>query len=292
MVDHVILVDSGKGGATRMQSFLNGLAEVPTGTTLILDHNAASPFVTPEEISAVIEAAQEHGAAALSQPAVDTLVQAEDGFYTTALDRSQVRHMQTPQAVRMDVLEGLTLNEHTDLTTALMAQGVPVKVVDASPQNKKLTHATDFPPRTFLGEDSHRFSEDGVLTLAGLSVDNCPAMIANSDGDVVLHAVARALAQAQDQSFSAIADALCEQGITDSREYLKPLLDGVTIQYISLHIEGARPRIDDLPIAKSLAEILKILPSQVSVSAMTGEELTPFGRGEGLRCLCVLGLLG
>ncbi len=278
------------GKDTRMGSFKAGLAAVGplSKDNVILDHNAANPHVTAEEISAVITAAQEHGAAAVAQPAVDTVIQVDDeGFARANIARDKLRLMQTPQAVRGDVLTGMTLADATDLTTALL-EHTPVKILPADPRNKKITYASDLPFATYLGEDSHRFSDEGTLTLGGLTLPEHPAMLANSDGDVILHAIGRALAQAQGRRFSEVADPLCESGDRNSAHYLDPLMEGLTLLEASINLEGARPHIDSLPLSASLAKLLRIPEDRIHISAMSGEDLTPFGRGEGLRCSAVL----
>lgn len=280
-----------EGGETRMSSFLNGLKSIYIDhASIILDHNAANPNLTSEEISAVIAAAKEHGAAAVSMPAVDTLITEKDGFYAEKLDRSSVRYMQTPQAVRADILKELSLEDAGDLTSALL-EHCTVKLVEAHPSNKKITYAEDIEAlavRSYLGEDSHSFSNEGTLKLGGLEVPGLPSLEANSDGDVVLHAIGRALAQAQGKSFSKIADELCEAGEKDSAAYLRPLLESARIQNLSLHIEAKQPHIDNLPLRSSLAKTLGIEEEKISISAMSGEELSPFGRGEAIRCSCIL----
>jgi 2-C-methyl-D-erythritol 4-phosphate cytidylyltransferase/2-C-methyl-D-erythritol 2,4-cyclodiphosphate synthase len=304
------------GGKTRMESFQHGLAKITSSTTLtsspdlnpddiILDHNAANPNLTAEEISAVIAAAKKHGAAAVSLPAVDTILTAdsETGQYKQVLDRDKIRLMQTPQAARWEILQNANLQTETDLTSAILKTN-PVKVIDADHRNQKITFASDLNRLTchsFIGEDSHRFSATGQLTLGGITVPSCPAMQANSDGDVILHAIGRALAQAGDNSFSHIADKMCSSGQTNSIIYLRPLLRDpktnkpIRIHTISIQLEGARPRIDTIALAIkfSLAKILSkpghaITPSQIRISAHTGEDLSTFGRGEGLRCTCIL----
>ena len=291
------------GGDTRMESFKLGLAAVFKGANygeddIIIDHNAANPNLTAEEIVAVIAAAKEHGAAAVSLPAVDTILTAsEDGTqYAQTLDRDKIRLMQTPQATRGDILKSAELTDQTDLTSALLAT-TSVQIVDADFSNQKITFAEDINKLTchsFIGEDSHRFAHAGThagtLTLGGIPIPDCPAMEANSDGDVILHAIGRALAAARDGSFSEVADKICEGGELNSTAYLKPLLRGIHIQNISLQIEGKRPRIDKHApaIKKSLAKILGIPLARIRISAMTGEGLTSFGRGEGLRCICIL----
>ena len=154
------------GGDTRMQSFKKALATLTVAPNdIVIDHNAANPNVTAREISEVIAAAKEVGGAAVSLPAVDTLFTVEEGVYITPLPREKIRLMQTPQAVRGDVLNSIALTEATDLTSAVLAQ-VPVKVIKADPANRKITFAEDLESlraQTYLGEDSHAFSDSGQL---------------------------------------------------------------------------------------------------------------------------------
>jgi 2-C-methyl-D-erythritol 4-phosphate cytidylyltransferase/2-C-methyl-D-erythritol 2,4-cyclodiphosphate synthase len=279
------------GGETRMDSFKAALAELkPQSEDIIIDHNAANPNVTVEEITQVITEAKAHGAAAISLPAVDTILTEENGEYKEVLDRDQIRLMQTPQAVRGDILDKAVLAQNTDLTSALI-KITPVKVIDGNWANQKITFASDLKSLTansYIGEDSHQFSNEGTLKLGGLEIPSLPGMQANSDGDVILHAIGRALAQAHDQSFAELADRMCSSGKTNSQAYLKPLLKGIKIHTVSIQIEAARPKIRSLALKPSLAKILKISEDQIRISAMTGESLTEFGHGKGIKCTCIL----
>jgi 2-C-methyl-D-erythritol 4-phosphate cytidylyltransferase/2-C-methyl-D-erythritol 2,4-cyclodiphosphate synthase len=279
------------GGITRMQSFKAGLnASSWTDADILIDHNAASPGVTEREITDSIKTAQTYGAAAVSIPCVDTVIEAYDHFYMKPLNRETLRLMQTPQAVRGDILRRVDLGEATDLVSALLPF-TPIRVIEASPQNRKITFKEDielWSLKTAFGEDSHKFGESGTLTLGGLAVPELPAMQAASDGDVILHALGRALAQIKGKSFSAIADPFVQRGIKDSREFLVPLLDGITLRRVAIHIEALRPKIDSLPIAFSLAKILNIPEDKIHISAQTGEGLTSFGRGEGIYCRALI----
>lgn len=297
------LVDARKtqivsGGETRMESFSRGLAliETLTESDIIIDHNAANPFVTAEEIAAVTMAAKRSGAAAVCHELVDTLVKVKEEkaskVLTAAADRSEHRLMQTPQAVRGDVLASASLGEHTDLSTALFGHAT-VELIPAHPNNKKITLPQDIERlqmHACIGEDSHRFGSGGQLILGGLVLEDHPALEANSDGDVILHAIGRALAQACGENFSEQADPLLLSGITNSQDYLEPFLGRVKIYAVSLSIEGSRPRIDPISAAlkENLAKQLGIAASQIRISAHTGEDLSPFGQGEGLRCLAAL----
>jgi 2-C-methyl-D-erythritol 4-phosphate cytidylyltransferase/2-C-methyl-D-erythritol 2,4-cyclodiphosphate synthase len=275
------------GGGTRMESFKNGLASLNySNEDIIVDHNAANPNVTSGEITKVIAAAKDHGGAAVYHSVVDTVINL-DG---EVLDRDKLKLMQTPQAIRGDILKDIALHNQTDLSSAIFKK-YTMHLLEAHPSNKKITFSEDIEQlrsRVFIGEDSHKFSDSGTLTLAGIQVEGFPAMEANSDGDVILHAIGRALAQEQDKSFSRIADEICKTGERDSKKYIINLLSASKINRISLQIEGLRPRIDSLPIRESLSEILNIDSGKIQISAMTGEGLTPFGRGEGLRCTCIL----
>lgn len=276
------------GGETRMKSFLNGMKKAKAD--LILDHNAANPNVSAKEITEVIKQAKKYGAAALSLEAVDTVISSTGNFYEKVYPRKKLRLMQTPQAVRADILKKIDLKEASDLTSALLDK-TKVRMVKASPSNRKITFKEDLSSiknHSFVGEDSHEFSKSGNLVLGGLKIKELPALSANSDGDVVLHAIGRALAAAQDKSFSKIADAICESGEKNSAAYLRTLLKNIEVEMLSLQIECKKPKIDSLPLKKSLSKILNIHESKIRINAMSGEGLTAFGRGEAIRAICII----
>ena len=143
-----------------------------------------------------------------------------------------------------------------------------------------------------IGQDSHRFEEENMakpLILGGVVIPGCPGMKANSDGDVILHAVANCISGITGINvLGKIADDLCQSGVTDSKAYVKRALEdlpaGSQIQHISLTVEALRPKlaphIDS--IKSSIAELLGIRPVCVGITATTGEGLTAFGQGLGI----------
>lgn len=282
------------GGKTRIQSFLNAIKILKIkDSDIILDHNAANPHLSNREIEEVIKAAKKDGAAAVSHAATDTIIVKKGGYYDQILNRDDIRLMQTPQAIRGDILKKIKFNNETDLCSAALKYS-KVKIIEAEKINKKITFKEDinaFRTKSFIAEDSHRFSSSGTLMLAGLKIKTLPALEANSDGDVVLHAIGRTLAQAKDKSFSKVADALCKKEIKDSRKYLEPFLKDTKIKMLSIHIECQKPKIDALDIKSSLSRILKIPRDLIRVSAMSGEGLTEFGRGNGIKCTVVITVL-
>ena len=76
--------------------------------------------------------------------------------------------------------------------------------------------------KTGIGLDSHRFVEgesNRPLVLGGLIFRDAPALSGNSDADVILHAVTDAISGVTGRTvIGAVADAMCQDGITDSIE--------------------------------------------------------------------------
>jgi len=149
--------------------------------------------------------------------------------------------------------------------------------------------------KTALGQDSHRFepAPGKPLVLGGVAFEGCPGLLANSDGDVVLHALTNAVSGITCQNvLGAPADALCRAGVTDSRRYLQAALADLreTPVHVSFSIECSRPvlapRIGEM--RRSIGALLGLPAGCVGITATSGEGLTACGRGEGVSVLCVL----
>lgn len=150
--------------------------------------------------------------------------------------------------------------------------------------------------RAAIGQDSHRFETvpGKPCILGGVLFPEEPCGFdANSDGDVVLHAVTNAVSGITCRNIlGAPADALCRSGITDSRAYLREALKDLKepVQHLSVSIEGSHPKIAPHTEAMraSLAELLGISSDSVGITATTGEGLTDFGKGLGVSVFCIL----
>ncbi len=155
--------------------------------------------------------------------------------------------------------------------------------------------------RVSIGQDSHRFesasgSSEKPCVLGGVSFDTAPAFDANSDGDVVLHAITNAVSGITAKNIlGKVADEMCRSGITDSREYLKRALQdleeaGFTPVHLSISIEGARPKISPKveEMRASIGKLMGLPAGSVGITATTGEGLTDFGRGLGVSVFCIL----
>ena len=148
--------------------------------------------------------------------------------------------------------------------------------------------------RCAIGQDSHAFSDEKnkPLLLGGVEFDG-KSLRANSDGDVVLHAITNAISGITGINILGdIADEMCNRGITDSKEYLKEALKYLKadIVNLSISIECKTPKISPKirEMKESIGSILNITADRVGITATTGEGLTPFGQGRGIQVFCIL----
>lgn len=151
---------------------------------------------------------------------------------------------------------------------------------------------------TAIGQDSHRFEPEGTekpLRLGGITIPGAPGLDGNSDADVVLHAVTNAISGATGVNIlGAVSDRMClNEGITDSSAYLAEALRhlaGSRPVHLSISLECLRPKLAaHIPAMRTrLAGLLGLPERHVGITATTGEDLTAFGRGEGVFCTALL----
>lgn len=138
------------GGAERQDSVRHALAEVPSGTEIVLVHDAVRPFLTQGMIDGVVAAARKHGAAIIALPMRDTVKQvSSDGIIERTVDRAPLWLAQTPQAFRRDWIEEAHRKAHaekvraTDDAFLVEWLGHAVAVVEGSGENIKVTRPED-----------------------------------------------------------------------------------------------------------------------------------------------------
>ncbi len=156
-----------------------------------------------------------------------------------------------------------------------------------------------------IGQDSHRFvpvdecgqpvnpHDNRNLVLGGYVIPGERPLMANSDGDVMLHALTNAISGITCVNvLGEKADSLClEKGIKDSRKYVELALSSLTnghISHVSFSIECKSPKLAAHieSIRASVAEILMLSPGSVGITATSGEGLSSFGNGEGIMVFC------
>lgn len=148
-----------------------------------------------------------------------------------------------------------------------------------------------------IGQDSHRIdynNKDKKLILGGIEFDEDFSIDANSDGDVIMHAITNAISGVTCKNvIGKISDVMCkEKGIKNSEEYLKEALKYLkeTVVHISISLEckvpKISPRIEEM--RKNIARILEIDENSVGITATSGEGLTECGKGNGISVFAIV----
>lgn len=137
-------------GKRRQDSVYHGLQALTTNSQIVCIHDGVRPFITESLVMRVIQAAQEHGAATAGMPLKYTIKECDDKQIAKQTpDRSKMWEIQTPQVIKKDLLEkgfkqaiskNLTVTDDVSLIELL---GLPVKIVEGSYQNLKITTPDD-----------------------------------------------------------------------------------------------------------------------------------------------------
>jgi len=155
--------------------------------------------------------------------------------------------------------------------------------------------------KTGIGQDSHRFDgadTDKILVLGGVEIADQPPLQGNSDADVVLHAITNAISGISGSNIlGSVSDAMCRQGVTDSRAYVAKAVETLRtmrICHVSISIECKRPKITPYMevMKQSIAALLGIDIVDVGITATSGEGMTAFGRGEGIQAFVIVTAIG
>jgi 2-C-methyl-D-erythritol 4-phosphate cytidylyltransferase/2-C-methyl-D-erythritol 2,4-cyclodiphosphate synthase len=135
------------GGDTRQASVARGLEHV-SGSTYVIVHDAARPFVTRALMQRVLDAIGEHDGAIAAEPVEETLKSVDGDRVVQTVDRSRLWRAQTPQAFRTDALRGAHGRASdaaaTDDAQLIELAGGRVAVVRGERRNIKITFEEDF----------------------------------------------------------------------------------------------------------------------------------------------------
>ena len=151
--------------------------------------------------------------------------------------------------------------------------------------------------RIGFGFDTHKLEEDHDFWLGGIQIQHTKGATGHSDADALIHAVCDALLGAaglRDIGYH-FPDTSPEYKNIDSKILLKRTLklvgeQGYSIGNIDTTIVLQNPRIQPFipAMVKTLADILEISESRVSVKAKTSEKLGFIGREEGISAYAVV----
>jgi 2-C-methyl-D-erythritol 4-phosphate cytidylyltransferase/2-C-methyl-D-erythritol 2,4-cyclodiphosphate synthase len=219
-----------EGGARRQDSVMNALRRVNSDSDVVVVHDGARPFASPDLVARTIAAARETGAALAAVTARDTVkrsVTGESMLVEATLPRDSIFLAQTPQAFRRDVLRDilrLGSEEVTDEAAWAERAGHAVRIVDGEPFNIKITAQEDLmiaeaiarerdgdsepapeprpqrvepaagtANRIGTGYDLHKLAEGRLLILGGVTIPFDRGLVGHSDADAVCHAVTDAI---------------------------------------------------------------------------------------------------
>lgn len=312
--DQLQLVD---GGITRDQSVRNALeALVGQGVTRVLIHDGARPLVAPDLIRRLLEAFDHSKAAAPALPVTDALWRGENTYVSGTQDRDALFRAQTPQAFHYDAI----LAAHrahsgpaADDVAVARAQGIEVAIVDGDEDNLKLTYPSDFARaerilkgraamdiRLGNGFDVHAFCGGDHVWLCGVQIPHPRGLLGHSDADVGMHALTDAIYGAlaagdigrhfppsDPQWKSAASHIFLTHAIALARTR------GFTLSNADVTLICEHPKIGPHATAMqaTLARIMDVDPSRISVKATTSEKLGFTGREEGIAALATAALV-
>jgi len=155
-------------------------------------------------------------------------------------------------------------------------------------------------PRIGHGIDVHRFGEGDHVTLAGVEIPHERGLVAHSDGDVALHALADALlgALALGDIGKHFPDTDASYKGADSRVLLRHVLGlvlvrGYRVGNADITVLAERPKLAPhiLTMRERIAEDLQVTVDCISVKATTTEKLGFVGRSEGIEAHAVVMLV-
>lgn len=302
------------GGARRQDSVHCGLKELPRDCQAVLVHDSARPFVSATLITSLLDALNEGARGAIPAVAVtDTIKRVEGDVVAETPERSQLRAVQTPQAFEVPLLmeaHERAIAEGWEVTddASMVERIAPVTVVPGEQANVKITNPEDLQrleeakvtvPCVGWGYDVHKFGGEGdrPLVLGGVPIAGPLTIVAHSDGDVLLHALADAVLGTfgggdigthfpdNDPAFSG----------ADSSVLLKETLlmaqkAGARIVHADLTVIAQVPRLAPhaKQIAKNLCRLLGLESHQVNFKATTEEKLGFTGAKKGIKAVATV----
>jgi 2-C-methyl-D-erythritol 2,4-cyclodiphosphate synthase len=151
--------------------------------------------------------------------------------------------------------------------------------------------------RVGLGHDTHRLGNGGPLILGGVRIESDRHLIGHSDADVLLHAITDSLLGAVGQGDIGdwFPDTDQANKNLDSAQMLRDVCrrvrgGGFEIVNLDCTIFAEVPKLGPLKqtIRQSIAQVLGLSATQVSVKAKTGEGLDAVGHELAISAQCVV----
>lgn len=151
------------------------------------------------------------------------------------------------------------------------------------------------------GFDAHRFCDGNEVVIGGVHIPHTRAMLAHSDGDVLIHAICDALlgALGLGDIGSHFPDTDTAYKDIDSKLLLQKIMQqvveqGLQVANLDSTVIAQAPKLSPhiAAMREILADLLLVFPQQVNVKATTTEKMGYTGRCEGIAAHAVVLLVG
>ena len=285
-----------EGGKTRFQSVLNGLKLIPDDAEgLVAIHDGARPFITRRFVEYLFFHAHSFDSAVPRLPITDTMYQRSTNGEPTRVDRNSFFTVQTPQVFNIAKLRHAikqALCDYPDESTLYCYTYGEVHFVDGLRSNRKLTYNDDMPEyRVGVGFDVHPFTQGNGVILGGVTIPFDKKLNGHSDADVLCHAICDAILSASGNKDIGhqFPDTDERYRGADSMKLLRQCVElaetcGYEVVNVSAVVICQAPKIAPYidQMATRLAEVLKVAPDCVNLSATTTEHLGALGNGDGI----------
>ena len=294
------------GAKERQGSVYNALSKYDKlNIEKVIIHDGARPFLSYELLDRLYSSSSDFVVPYL--PIYDSI--RDKSYNIKDINRNNIIRIQTPQIFNYKII--LDLHEKykglnmTDDSSLIEKEGLPIDYILGEDLNFKITNINDYNnakmtlnknlvTRIGQGYDVHKFGNkigDFNIMLGGIAIPSQYEIIAYSDGDVLLHAIADSLlgALALGDIGQYFPDNDPRYKNKESSFFIKEILTilakhNAKIINIDATIICETPKISNFRdnIRSSLANILELNQSFISVKATTTEGLGYNGRSEGM----------
>ena len=286
-----------EGGNTRAQSVYNAFSKIPENEkNKIFIHDAARPLISTQTILNLVSFSKKENATILAKKINETIKSVKEGRSKFTVDRSTLWTAETPQVFNQEILQEAydkkldIIDEFSDEASLVEECGYEIKICENRSLNTKITtkeeidliskHMID---NVFfgLGLDCHSLEKGSGIVLGGYKIKCNLKSVAHSDGDVLTHAIIDALCGALNlgdigQHFPNTSKNKNISSIRLLQKTMSLIPSNISIVNIDASIVLNKPKISKYKpkIVSTLAPILKISESQISIKGITSNGLS------------------
>ena len=286
-----------EGGKTRAQSVYNAFSKITENEkNKIFVHDAARPLISKQTILNLVSFSKKENAVILAKKINETVKSVKEGKSKFTVDRSTLWTAETPQVFNQEILQEAydkkldNIDEFFDEAALVEECGYEIKIFENRILNTKITTKEDIDlisknmiDNIFfgLGLDCHSLEKGSGIVLGGYKIKCNLKSVAHSDGDVLTHAIIDALCGALNlgdigQHFPNTSKNKNISSIKLLKKIISLIPSNISIINIDASIVLNSPKISKYKskIVSTLAPILKIPESQISIKGITSNGLS------------------